>query len=1246
MTNDDRPGRVDEDREGARDGEGGPAAAASQRAHEAAREALTSAVQAAHVAARGIAPVRGEANAGQVARLRGLLETVAAKAPAGLAAVEALSTRAEREETGDVIAIVYARAAAVAHAAGDAAAFEEWLTAAARQAVDSDVLAELAVAREHPDAYCKLVHGRYLFARGKERAARKHWRELGKRAELGSMKKLVEREERAPRALKDGKLPGLWRINGCGVAFYGRRDRWPDGSYATTHCISLIFIPVIPLSAYRVLDSGGGYHILAREQLSTFARAARALVLAAVALLITVSITKSYLNDPSRLAARRVEAALTEASQLAAKSPEAALHKLLGVEEGDLAQAGGKQAERLGAQTMSLTASFIQRPFTRDKLEQAGRMVDRYQRLPFSAKLGGRPVVRAALYDYLADVGAAAADSDVRLALLHHQAALFDGNPPAELTERITKEILVTVAAQKVEWPLEAFELLMDQPQLSSALLAEADALAVRLAEQPMLLGDAGAALDRWLGETSSDQKANVAAKRTAAQQARAAVTGEKLERAQLVAALEQQPWNQAAALQLAGEAASSGKLEEASARLRAIGAPGQMTREARLSLAQLLTAEGKLEEADALLSSLVTPRLARFSAALTAFETAEQAAVERAQNQLRNDPPAQLRARYEALAADEAAQNELVQGWLREQVSADAATKATFTTFEALGDVVPASIELGTVKLRRAQALPEGAAKNELLLAAERAFLGIRAAAEGQDEFRIGLGEIYARLGKVKESEAEIAALLAKNQPKLNLEVAKLYRTLGNYERAKAVAMTIYESASAQPADKSYAAILLSLLEKAVSEDRAVEWLRKADPSDPFVRISLLEDEARKLLREGRRKEAAAAYERAAVAWLGEASARNSAAYNNASIAQQHRFMASGDLDALADAEATMEKAYRISGDNALVVGNFSTTLLRHAYARVLAKRINLRALPIDDSGAADLMATLLKSSDAKEAQLVKSALAASPAQRRGEQMLATFAVLAPSSPEAYASAFRVAKQWRDEAAGAAVVARARAAKNLDTSSDDRATEEWLRGERDAESIAGHRTDVTELTGIAGDSKLDARTRAAAHLLLSDRSNSLAVLPGGTAADADLAATSLEQAYKLWPALTMASRAIQVLIDQAALAADAETWRPLRRKYSAADALERLHKDGHELAAAVLASPQWAQVTAYARADQTRPGIDDLRVARLIGDAALIERAKAVLDDKLTRLDYELDLIVSPKRPATRDILAYLDRR
>ena len=80
--------------------------------------------------------------------------------------------------------------------------------------------------------------------------------------------------ERFPRMRPIKTAPGLMTINGIGCTMYGRRDLDPEsGAYVKTHCFTVLFIPLLALGAYRVVDSPErGWYFLGKEPLSGFAR--------------------------------------------------------------------------------------------------------------------------------------------------------------------------------------------------------------------------------------------------------------------------------------------------------------------------------------------------------------------------------------------------------------------------------------------------------------------------------------------------------------------------------------------------------------------------------------------------------------------------------------------------------------------------------------------------------------------------------------------------------------------------------------------------------------------------------------------------------------------------------------------------------------------------------------------------------------------------------------------------------------
>ena len=102
-------------------------------------------------------------------------------------------------------------------------------------------------------------------------------------------------DQNAPRPIDSA--PPLFTLNGFGVGLYGKRDRWPNGAYVATYCVCALFVPVFPLTAYRVFEHGGGrYGFVAKERLSGFARAYRALVLAAVVGMVALTGVAGYLG--------------------------------------------------------------------------------------------------------------------------------------------------------------------------------------------------------------------------------------------------------------------------------------------------------------------------------------------------------------------------------------------------------------------------------------------------------------------------------------------------------------------------------------------------------------------------------------------------------------------------------------------------------------------------------------------------------------------------------------------------------------------------------------------------------------------------------------------------------------------------------------------------------------------------------------------------------------------------------------
>jgi hypothetical protein len=163
-------------------------------------------------------------------------------------------------------------------------------------------------------------------------------------------------EERFPKMRPMGNPPTLMRINGCGVGLYGRRDFDAETStYVKTYCLSLVFLPVLALGAYRVADADRGWYFFGKEPLSFFARTWNKVV-AAVALFAALQIGwTSYTSSEAYKTSADIELA---AKHLKASEPLRAAGvyrgRLGGKEQQDQVRAGLKTALEQCLQSTSM----------------------------------------------------------------------------------------------------------------------------------------------------------------------------------------------------------------------------------------------------------------------------------------------------------------------------------------------------------------------------------------------------------------------------------------------------------------------------------------------------------------------------------------------------------------------------------------------------------------------------------------------------------------------------------------------------------------------------------------------------------------------------------------------------------------------------------------------------------------------------------------------------------------------------
>jgi hypothetical protein len=103
--------------------------------------------------------------------------------------------------------------------------------------------------------------------------------------------------------------PWLFNVHGVGAGMYNERDRDPaSGTFVKTHCLCLLFVPILALGAYRVYPRGSGWTLIGRVPLSGFARCWNVLLLLGIAAWIGLTVWYDE-DEAARVFARGDEAA-------------------------------------------------------------------------------------------------------------------------------------------------------------------------------------------------------------------------------------------------------------------------------------------------------------------------------------------------------------------------------------------------------------------------------------------------------------------------------------------------------------------------------------------------------------------------------------------------------------------------------------------------------------------------------------------------------------------------------------------------------------------------------------------------------------------------------------------------------------------------------------------------------------------------------------------------------------------------
>lgn len=640
-----------------------------------------------------------------------------------------------------------------------------------------------------------------------------------------------------------------------------------------------------------------------------------------------------------------------------------------------------------------------------------------------------------------------------------------------------------------------------------------------------------------------------------------------------LLAALVARESDVEAATELAALHEDRGELERAEALLAPLAERLGTSEGARI-LGQALVRRGDLVGSERLLMPWLEARLGRLHQLEAEFDRAMTAAQEAALEVLRSggaDPA--WYARYDSSGPEEKEQQ--VVAFVQERLRTDASVARAREQFQAVSDVVPVALDLGMVKLQRAQGL-EGQARTDELLGAERVFLAVRGVAADSPTYKLGLAQVYYWLGRPDEGAELLEELLTpERSAERLLAVAQTLREVGDATGSLSLVDEAYEQATTDE-ERHAAAGFRAVL--TFDMDERIVWLERSDPAQVDVQASLAQARGVKALERGDEEEATGHF-RAAVKKYEEV-AESATTLNNAALVLRLLYGAGGQRR---DFEASVDKLVRaerlVQGDS-IIKSNLVDSLVSRATLRIAGERLDLAALRM----LPELPLLDWLYADAEGRRAVSAALQREPDVEAAWERLSALRVLSPKSPSHYALSSSLLALGRDVEAHRALL-RAVQAAGLDHGDVAERLEGRLGPAEPAEvDRARHRLASVEALRPAIDEAATPATRALwldAVLLARLQLHAL-----GAAVDLDAAVALAEEAHATGPSHGTRGALLSALLARAAARAAAlPAFADMRRRVGRA-------LEPHTLVAAGLAGGEASVREALAAdADVRRAG-------------------------------------------------------
>jgi tetratricopeptide (TPR) repeat protein len=364
--------------------------------------------------------------------------------------------------------------------------------------------------------------------------------------------------------------------------------------------------------------------------------------------------------------------------------------------------------------------------------------------------------------------------------------------------------------------------------------------------------------------------------------------------------------------------------------------------REGAAILGRIYAAQGKYDRAFALLDPFVQGRLVQLRAAEQDYQRAIEAVQQRAVEALksRKAPGFDYQAAERAGEAQRAA---MVNSYIEAKLREDPAVGAALNAQRRQAAVVLASLDLGLVRLQRAQALANPAARKAELEAAEKVFLSISNVASQSGRYRLTLGQVYYWLGKHAEGRKLFDELLdaEKRSADILLGVAGILREVGASGEARKLVEEAYSKETDQ-AKKHQAAGARAVM--STDTDDEILWLERSNPQDRDVKASLHTARGKKALADGKDAEAAGFFKQAIAVY--EQMPESPTSLNNGALAHFGMFRATHEREHFTRGVDRIDRALALQPGDSILLGNAVSVVLETALLDLLGAEIDLKLL------------------------------------------------------------------------------------------------------------------------------------------------------------------------------------------------------------------------------------------------------------------------------------------------------------